>query len=174
MANKEDLFAGFFSANQQRIFGYVLGLVRNTSDAQDILQQTAVTAWRKFDGFDPDTDFLRWAVTIARYETMNFIKYRRRSRLFFDQHLMEQLGEDACVASSSEVEVRLQALGECLKKLPAVDSKLIECRYTHGLSSLQIAELFERTQPSICNSLRRIRENLLRCISKNLSQACGS
>jgi RNA polymerase sigma-70 factor, ECF subfamily len=173
MPTKEDQFAEFFSANQQRIFGYVLGLLRNTSDAQDILQQTAVTAWRKFDEFDPDTEFLRWSLTIARYETMNFIKYRRRSRLYFDQQLMEQLGEDACEVSSDEVELRLQVLGECVKKLPAADSKLIECRYSHGLSSLQIAELLERTQPSICNSLRRIRENLLRCISKTLSQACG-
>jgi RNA polymerase sigma-70 factor, ECF subfamily len=172
--SKEDLFASLLSANQQRIFGYILGLVRNTSDAQDILQQTAVTAWRKFDGFEPDSEFLRWAVTIARFETMNFIKYRRRSRLYFDQELMEQLGEDTCEVASAEEEVRLQALGECLKKLPATDSKLIECRYTHGLSSLQIAELFERPQPSICNSLRRIRENLMRCISRNLAQACGS
>jgi len=174
VATKEELFADCFSANQQRIFGYVMGLVRNTSDAQDILQQTAVTAWRKFEDFDPKTEFLRWAVTIARYETLNFIKYRRRSRLYFDQQLMEQLGEDACEGSNAEVELRLQALGECLKKLPAIDSKLIECRYSHGLSSLQIAELLERSQPSICNSLRRIRENLSRCISKNLSQACGS
>jgi RNA polymerase sigma-70 factor (ECF subfamily) len=172
MPTKEDQFAEFLSGNQQRVFGYILGLVRNTSDAQDILQQTAVTAWRKFDEFDPTSDFLRWAITIARFETMNFIKYRRRSRLYFDQQLMEQLGEDACEAPNEDAESRLKALGECLKKLPAFDSKLIECRYTHGLSSLQIAEVVERSQPSICNSLRRIRENLMRCISKNLSQTC--
>jgi RNA polymerase sigma-70 factor (ECF subfamily) len=172
MPSKEDQFADLLSANQQRVFGYILGLVRNTSDAQDILQQTAVTAWRKFDSFDPDSEFLRWAITIARFETMNFIKYRRRSRLYFDQQLMEQLGEDVCDDSSDESEVRLKALGDCLKKLPAADSKLIECRYTHGLSSLQIAELLERSQPSVCNSLRRIRENLMHCISKNLSRSC--
>jgi RNA polymerase sigma factor (sigma-70 family) len=85
---------------------------------------------------------------------------------------MEQLGDDVCEDSSDEAEVRLKALGECLKKLPAADSKLIECRYTHSLSSLQIAELLERSQPSVCNSLRRIRENLMHCISKNLSRSC--
>ena len=172
MSTKEDRFAEFFGANQQRILGYIVGLVRNTSDAQDILQQAAVTAWQKFKDFDSDTEFFRWAITIARYETLNFVKYRRRSRLYFDQELMEQLGEDACEVSSDEAESRLKALAECVKKLPADDSKLIECRYTHGLSSLQISELFERSQPSICNSLRRIRENLMRCISQNLSQAC--
>ncbi|WP_442483257.1 sigma-70 family RNA polymerase sigma factor [Aeoliella sp. SH292] len=173
MSSKEDLFASFFSANQQRIFGYILGLVRNTSDAQDVLQQTAVTAWQKFSVFDVSTDFLPWAVTIARYEALNFMKYRRRSRLCFDQELMEQLGEDVCEVPSDAAEDRLAALGECLKKLPAMDSKLIECRYTHGLSSLQIADILDRSQPSVCNSLRRIRENLMRCISKNLTPTCA-
>ncbi|WP_252855572.1 sigma-70 family RNA polymerase sigma factor [Aeoliella straminimaris] len=172
MASAEDTFADLFSTHQQRLFGYILGLVRNTSDAQDVLQQTAVTAWQKFGGFDLDTEFFPWAVTIARYEALNFMKYRRRSRLCFDQELMEQLGEDACEVSGEVAEVRLAALGECLKKLPAADSKLIECRYTHGLSSLQIADVLERSQPSVCNSLRRIRENLMRCISRSLSQEC--
>ena len=171
MALKEDSFAELFSTNQQRLFGFILGLVRNASDAQDVLQQTAVTAWQKYGEFDVATDFFPWAVTIARFEALNFMKYRRRSRLCFDQQLMEQLGEDACEAAAEEVEVRLQALGDCLSKLPAADSKLIECRYTHGLSSLQIADILDRTQPSVCNSLRRIRENLMRCVSKSLSHA---
>lgn len=172
MTSREDEFASYFSANQQRIFGYILGLVRNTSDAQDVLQQTAVTAWQKFGSFDAATDFLPWAVTVARYEALNFMKYRRRSRLCFDQDLMEKLGDDVCEFEGEDVEDRLAALGECLKKLPAIDSKLIECRYTHGLSSLQIADILDRSQPSVCNSLRRIRETLMRCISKNLSQTC--
>jgi RNA polymerase sigma-70 factor (ECF subfamily) len=172
MSTSEDQFASFFSANQQPLFGYILGMVRNTSDAQDILQQTAVTAWQKFGGFDTSTSFLAWTIAIARYEALNFMKYRRRSRLCFDQELMEQLGEDVCEFANESAEDRLQALGECLKKLPAIDSKLIECRYTHGLSSLQIADILDRSQPSICNSLRRIRENLMRCISQNLSPAC--
>jgi RNA polymerase sigma-70 factor (ECF subfamily) len=169
MTTKEDLFAELFGANQQRLFGYVLALVRNSADAQDILQQTAVTAWQKFDAFDPDTDFFRWATTIARYEMLNFTKYRRRSRLYFDQELMEQLAEDAGELSNEIAEARSQALSDCLKKLPATDGKLLECRYAHGLGSYQIAELLDRSQSSVCNSLRRIRENLLRCIESKLS-----
>ncbi|MCA9261794.1 MAG: sigma-70 family RNA polymerase sigma factor [Planctomycetales bacterium] len=171
MSAREEQFAQSFSTHQQRLLGYVLGLVRNSADAQDILQQTAVTAWRKFDEFDSRTDFFRWSATIARYETLNFLRYRRRSRLCFDQSLMETLEQDACEFDHDEAESRLRALGECLKKLPVGDSKLIECRYAHGLSSLQIADILDRTQPSICNSLRRIRETLMRCINRNLATA---
>ncbi|TWT75688.1 ECF RNA polymerase sigma factor SigW [Posidoniimonas polymericola] len=181
MSAKEELFAELFGANQLRLFGYVLGLVRNSADAQDILQQTAVTAWLKFGDFDTDvgdgcetaaatqTNFFRWTATIARHETLNFKRYRRRSRVYFDQELMEQLGHTICELTSDSSLDRSNALTNCLNKLPDGDNNLVECRYAHGLGSLQIAELLGRSQSSVCNSLRRIRENLLRCMQKSLS-----
>lgn len=170
MEATEEQFAELFSIHQQRLFGYILGLVRNTDDAQDILQQTAVTLWRKFDLFEPGTDFARWGITVARYEALNFIKYRRRSRCYFNQELMEQLGQEACEKPTEAIEERREALAECLTKLSSLDLKLVECRYSHGLGSRQISEMLDRSQASICNSLRRIRENLLRCIERTTEQ----
>lgn len=170
MLNREEQFAELYSNCQHRLFGYVMGLVHNSADAQDILQQTAVTAWRKFDDFQPNTDFVRWAITIARYETLNFVKYKRRSKVFFNQSLMEQLGDSFSESSSEMAEARMEALSHCLKKLPATDTKLIECRYTYGLGSHQIAEVLNRSQSSICNSLRRVRENLMRCIQRSITE----
>lgn len=169
MVEKEELFAELYSCCQQRLFGYVMGLVRDNADAQDILQQTAITAWQKFDEFDPETDFMPWAVAIARYKTLNFVKKRRNSRVYFDHAMMEQLGESACAFSTEAAEERSAALAQCLKKLSKADSRLIESRYTYGLGSSQIAELLERPQSSVCNSLRRIREALLLCVKHRLA-----
>jgi RNA polymerase sigma-70 factor, ECF subfamily len=179
---KEELFAQLFGANQLRLLGYVMGLVRNFADAQDIVQQTATTAWLRFSDFDPangaemksrqasESNFFRWTATIAKHETLNFKKYRRRSRVYFDQELMEQLGQTVLEITSDNRGERGEALTNCLKKLPSADSKLVECRYAHGLASHQIAELLGRSQSSVCNSLRRIRENLLRCMQDFFSR----
>lgn len=181
MSTEEDVFAELLSANQMRLFGYVMGLVRNAADAQDILQQTAITAWAHFSEFNAaeassseydaksQTDFFRWTSTIARHETLNFKKIRRRSRVYFDQELMEKLGETMCDITRGGTDDRTDALTRCLKKLPAADSKLLECRYGLGLGSLQISELLDRSQASVCNSLRRIRDKLLRCVHDSLS-----
>ena len=170
MPARDDLFAELFSSHQQRLFGYIFGIVRNSTDAQDILQQTAITLWKKFDDFDPDTDFARWAITVARFETLNFLKYRRRSRVYFDQGLMEQLEGDFLEIKTEVIQARREALKNCLSRLPSDDSKLIESRYSHGLGSRQISELLDRTQSSICNSLRRIRERLLRCVQQSTAR----
>lgn len=170
MAAKDDLFAELYSENQQRLFGYVLALVRNNADANDILQQTSVTLWQKFDDFEPGTSFIRWAMTVARYETLNYVKYRRRSRVYFNQDLMEHLSSDFSDIPGDLSEARRGALPNCISKLPDGDRKLIECRYSHGLGSRQIAELLDRSQASVCNSLRRVRESLLHCIERATSR----
>lgn len=166
MSVRGDQFAELFGSHQHRLYGYILGIVRNSSDAQDILQQTAMTLWKKFDDFDLDSDYFRWAVTVARYETLNFLKYRRRSRVHFDQGLMEQLASEFASLSSEVTEARREALKTCLARLSKDEGKLIESRYTHGLGSRQISHLLDRSQASVCNSLRRIREKLLICVKR--------
>lgn len=166
----DERFANLFASHQQRLFGYIFGIVRNSSDAQDILQQTAVTLWKKFDELDEDVNFVRWAIAVARFETLNFLKYRRRSRIYFDQGLMEQLAEEFGGLSNDMIEARREALKSCLSRLPSADSKLIESRYAHGLGSRQLSELLNRSQASVCNSIRRIRDTLLQCVQRATDQ----
>ena len=167
---REEQFAELFSAHQQRLFGYILALVRNTNDAHDVLQQTAISMWKKFSDFEIGTEFGRWSITVARFEVLNFLKYRRRNRLMYSQELVEQLGDEFNEMSVEMLDARREALQACLAKLTNQDRKLVECRYSHGLNSRQIAELQDRSQASICNSLRRIRESLLGCIKLTLAK----
>ena len=168
MSQRKSEFESLLSEHQHRIYGYVFALLRDASDAQDVMQQTAIILWQKFDQFDPETNFFSWAATVARYEVLNFTKYRRRSRLYFDQSLMEQLAEEADTRAAEHSESRRRALRECLGKLSSPDRKLIETRYSHGLGSRQIAEILGRSPRSVCNSLLRIHKSLLACIERSI------
>ncbi|MCO6044753.1 sigma-70 family RNA polymerase sigma factor [Aeoliella sp. ICT_H6.2] len=170
MPSKEEEFAELFGATQQRLFGMLVSMLRNSEDARDVLQQTAVTAWENYSDFEPGTDFFRWMAALAKYETLTFINYKRRSKLYFKQEMMDQLVDDACGLSDESIEARCTALRECVTKLADTDRKLIDCRYTHGLGSHGTAKLLDRSQASVCNSLRRIRQSLLRCIKRTLSE----
>ena len=169
MPSKEEQFAELYSGVQQRLFGMLVSIMRNSEDAQDILQQTAVTAWENFSDFKIGTDFYRWIATLAKYESLTFINYKRRSKLYFNQDLMDQLVDDASKLTDDLIEARCTALRECIPKLAEADRKLIDCRYAHGLGSHATAKLLDRSQASICNSLRRIRQTLLHCVKRTLS-----
>lgn len=166
--NQQEHFEELLSTHQHRIYAYIFALLRDASDAQDVLQQTAIILWRKFDQYEPNSNFFNWAATVARYEVLNFTKYRRRSRLYFDQVLMDRLADDAQERKSETTEDRRAALRECLEKLRPADRKMVDHRYSHGLGSRQIAEVLGRTPRSVCNSLLRIRKVLLDCIERSL------
>jgi DNA-directed RNA polymerase specialized sigma24 family protein len=44
--------------NDKSIYVYILSLVSNTNDADDIMQETAAVLWRKFSEFNPDMAFV--------------------------------------------------------------------------------------------------------------------
>lgn len=170
MGGRKEEFEELFEIHQSRLYSYVYAVLRDPDDAQDVFQLTTTILWSKFDQFEAGTQFFNWAATVARFECLKFIDYRRRSRVYFDQDMMEQLAVDAESIDNELVEARRNALSHCLKSLSEADTKLIGNRYEHELGSRQIAEILGRSQASICNSLTRVRDLLMNCIMKKLGE----
>ena len=53
-------FMRLFLSREKEIFRYVAALAPKIADAQDIVQQTAIALWRKFDLYDPTRKQLIW------------------------------------------------------------------------------------------------------------------
>ena len=60
-------FVELSSSHQRQLLGYIFTLVGNMDDAEDLLQQTNLILWRKFDDYQPGTDFIRWACYVAAF-----------------------------------------------------------------------------------------------------------
>ena len=50
-------FLSLFLRSEREIFRYVAVLVPNSTDAEDVVQQTAMALWEKFDAYDPAQPF---------------------------------------------------------------------------------------------------------------------
>src|SRR4029078_2648600 len=83
-------FIQLIGSNQGRVFSYLLTLLSNYSDAEEVMQRTSVVLWRKFDEFEPSGDFARWACGVARFEMMTFLRLQNRERLIFDERVLEK------------------------------------------------------------------------------------
>jgi RNA polymerase sigma-70 factor (ECF subfamily) len=58
----EEMVAG----TKRRAYSMALQLTRNSSDAEDLLQDTLVKAWRGFDSYMPGRPFLNWLLRIMQ------------------------------------------------------------------------------------------------------------
>ena len=72
-------FVSLLVPNQRRIQAFILMLVPNISDADDIYQETLTEMWNKFSTFQEGTDFVAWAITIVQFHLK---QYNQRSIKF--------------------------------------------------------------------------------------------
>ena len=56
--SRKDEYIGYFIKYNNQLFNFILTLVPNYSDAEDILQKSASIMWEKFDTYQRDTFFL--------------------------------------------------------------------------------------------------------------------
>lgn len=163
-------FANRLRLAQPRLFAYVLSLVRNLDDAEDLFQQTTVVLWRKYDDFDRTRSFLSWACGIARLEAANFLRARGRDRLYFSDELNGLLIE-AYDRLPDEGDDRREALAQCVRQLRQRDRELLDACYGEPGGVNAFAARVGRRPQSIHNSLRRLRQALLECVQRRLGQS---
>src|SRR5213595_669383 len=71
-------FLSLFLRSEREIFRYVAALVPNVADAEDIVQQTTLALWEKFDRYDPSQPFTPWACRFALNKTKQWLERRQR------------------------------------------------------------------------------------------------
>ena len=156
--------------SQRQLHAFILSLVWNPAEADDVLQETNLALWEKAAEFDGSRPFLPWAMRFAQLQTMAWLKrHQRQQRVVFDHDLVAMLADEAA-ADEAVFEARRRALAACLSKLPAQQRKLIARRYEPDASVNAMAESGGITPKAVSDRLRRIRQALLACIEKSLAE----
>ncbi len=163
----QEMFINYQSRHQRSIFSFILTLVPNWNDAEEILQETSLVLWRKFAEFKPGTSYRAWAAQVARYEVLKFRERQSKAERLLGDDVLEQLATQA-IAMNELLENQDETLQACLGKLRSQDQKLIRSRYFRGASASTMAANLGRSVESICNSLRRIRGELLLCVQREV------
>jgi len=156
---------------QRRLHSFILSLVWNPAEAEDVLQETNLVLWEKAAEFDASQPFLPWAMRFAQFQSLAWHKrHRRQQWLVFNDELTRLLADEA-VQEERVFEDRQHALTACVQKLPVEQRSLIARRYQPDGSVNAIATAGGTTPKAISDRLRRIRHTLLQCVQKKLREA---
>src|SRR4051812_48344175 len=152
-----DAFVRLLGQNQRRIFLYVMSMVPDWNNAEEIIQETNLVLWREFARFQPGTNFSAWACKVALHQVLAWRKRARRDRLEFSPAFLEAVAEEASSAADA-LEERSRHLARCIERLPADRRHLLRLRYSDGLAIGAIAGQLGRTEEAIYRALSRIRQ----------------
>ena len=137
----KEAFAALYQRYAPRVFGLVLTLMKDRTEAEDVLQEVMWEVWRKADRYEPQTGSVpTWILMIARSRAVDSL---RRSGRF--RRLMAEVGPEQTAGERAGTEMASEGGGEdsllqALKELPPEQRTAIHLAYARGLSRQQIAE----------------------------------
>jgi len=160
-------FMTLYMGVQRRLFGYVLSHIPNSSDADDIVQETVSIMWSEFDKYKPGTNFAAWALCIARYQIMSYRKQITKKNRLFSSQAMEAIQNVAESTDNLEQE-RQKALMRCLDKLGKKERRILYFRYEIGATLRAVSERLNMNNNTLYSVLGRIHVTLLNCVRKSM------
>lgn len=128
------------------LYRVALRLTRNRAEAEDVVQETCLRAFRSFHRFNPGTNCRAWLVTILRNVFLNRVRDRGREVLEAEMGELETLTattEDHVIANPEEEFLQSMLHGDverALTTLPLVFREVVVLVDLEGLSYREAAE----------------------------------
>jgi len=162
-------FVTLFTRNEPALRAFIRSLLPSWDDAVEVMQNASLVLWRKFDTFDQDTEFLKWAFVVARFEVLKYRRTIARDRHVFDEDLVNRLAEEAEDEIDS-LEAERRALQSCLAKLPEQQQEIVKAAYEPGTKIKDLAQQIGKSATALYKTINRARQQLLICIERTVAQ----
>lgn len=161
-AGMKDSFDRIYELYKDSVYYFALTIVKNTVDAEEVVQETFVKVYRKIDTLKDISKFHSWVFTIA-YNTAIDMKNNKQSDLVsIEEHPYvenEYVSQDEIIDNFNSNDIREVVIEE-LKQLPDklfITGKLYYC---DDLTIKEISEVLQTPTGTIKNRLNRIRAKI--------------
>jgi len=165
--SRTEQFVLLLAQHQEPVFRYIFSLVACEADARDILQETSLALYRKFDAYDASRPFLPWAYRFAYLQVQKHREKAARSPLLFSEDVMDLLAHDR-ERMEPELDQRLQLLNRCLAKLTPQDKELVTSRYAMRQGAEEMMRRFAMSRRTLFRNLELLRLRLHECVTRQL------
>lgn len=157
----QDAFARLYDLTAPRVFGLVVRVLRDRSQAEEVTQEVYLQVWRRADGFDPDRgSALAWLLTVAHRRAVDRV---RSAQSQSDREVVyeSRQTQPAFDSTSEIVQGRLEAgrLRTAVHGLSPVQRAAVELAYFEGLTHREVSA---RLGVPLGTAKTRIRDGLIR------------
>lgn len=152
-----------FLRHKQRVFRFVLRIVRRHDLAQDIVSQVFLDVWRFAHRFEYRSRVSTWLLSIARFKAINAMRRPAHQKL-------DELGQSETVDTSDTPEMVLnrketsEILRACLAELSPVHRQMLDLFYYHDCSVAEVSEKVGIPKATVKSRLFYARKQLARVL----------
>jgi RNA polymerase sigma-70 factor, ECF subfamily len=168
-AGDRDAFGSFYDRYASLVYPLIVRIVRDRSDAADVLQDVFWEAWQGAATYDPTRGTPEaWMITRARTRAIDRIRALRRRGETFAAPMDEAMAAAPAVAGSDAAE-RAEDRGiieGALGRLSPAQREVIELAYYAGLTQTEIAERLKQPLGTVKTRIRLGLERLREAVGR--------
>lgn len=162
-----DAFARLFERGKLAFWRSIRAVVGNDHDAADVLQETALRAWKALPQFNGESAFETWAMRIALNASYDALRQRNREQVYDFGALAAGNADagavlrNAAESLTSQWEPSSNAMLDVqrtLGRLSSADRLVLTLFYVNDLPCAQISEILGVSQGAVRTRLARARE----------------
>jgi RNA polymerase sigma-70 factor (ECF subfamily) len=146
-------------------------LLRNEQDAQDVVQEAYLRAFKSFGGFH-GSNGKAWLLTIVRNTSYTLLKKNRAVDLTttFDEEIHTAGYESVSPATILEHSENAELMRQAMEELPAGFREILVLRHLEGLSYKEIADIAQIPPGTVMSRLARARAKLRECLAARIGK----
>lgn len=165
-------FSELVLRHQSIVRAFLLSRLSRKHEAEDLAQETFVTAWRKLADFDVTRPLVPWLRGIAENHLRNHLRKFKESPIGGDAALQAMLDYEMDHTPAPPHELpRIDALTTCLAALDGPAKSLLQARYVEGKSMLELTWQTGRKHSAITMQLHRLRQLLAECVTRKITNS---
>ncbi len=157
-----ELFSVFLDRYGRPLYSLVVQIVGRPEDAEELVQDTFLKAFRGLSGYKGDCRFSTWLYRIAYNVALSFVRKRKHEFLYIEENMINNVPDEAAdaVLGMSDNEERIAELIQAIDRLTPEEKALITLYYYEEKSLEEVAEILGLTLSNAKVRLHRTRKKL--------------
>jgi RNA polymerase sigma-70 factor (ECF subfamily) len=150
-----------------RIFSYILRLIKNYDDAEELTFETFIKFFKSVNSYDPSRSLSSWLFTIAHNLVIDFLRKNKIEYEYIDEMQSTQID----FFDKIEKEKKLKAIERALEELAPLDKEIVILFHKEELSYQEISDILKIPVTTIKTRLHRARRKLREIVTGYLNSS---
>lgn len=146
----EDAFAEIVVAFSNRLYALAVGILRNGTAAEDVVQESFINAYRNLSKFRGESSIYTWLYRITVNTAHNFLRKNSRGNRVDIEELAPIIADNSRnplqVAAENEL---VEAVNGSVKTLPERQREVFELHFFEHLTHREIGEMLGITEGAV-------------------------
>lgn len=161
-----DLYKEITIRYQGKLFAYLYRLIGDKDEAEDLLQNVFIKAYRNINSYDTNRKFSSWIYRIAHNEAVNHIKRKSLKRFISLENIVSTKDKLESASEEDNAEEKWikketnQEVDEAIKKLPFKYRQVLVLRYFSDKSYEEISEILGKPVNTVGTLIKRAKDKL--------------